>query len=572
MSVVRTSPGLADPVTTEVVRNALVSGAGQMRRVLMRTAFSQLIHEVLDFACALFDREVRLLAQAPSLAMFLGTLDACVRAAVESVGGEANLREGDIVLYNLPYGTGSHPQDAVLVMPAFIEAELVGYAVVKAHWVDIGGKDVYSTDTIDVHQEGTMYPGVWLYREGKRNEDVWRIILANSRAPRVLSGDINAKVGAVRTGVNALERVIERHGQRDFTACVDAIFRHSEEAVRTIIGHMPDGQYRASCTIDSNGVSDDEISFNVAVEVRGSDILIDLSDAPEQQPGPINSPLPGTTSAARIALAGLCNLDIAPNEGQFRPLTVTTREGSLFHPIPPAPCFAFWTAQVQLIETIFRALADALPETVPAESGADILAVIWWGQRRTAYQAREETDASEPWIDGAPAPVGQGAHAGGDGASALMHLSEACTRISPAEVWEAKNPWLVERMELAPDSGGAGRHRGGLGIDLRLHVLEDSFVTNVLERTKNAPRGLFGGGQGRANEVVLREPNGRVTYHGKSTAVFVPRDSVWELRGGGGGGYGSPEDRSRQAIADDLADGYLTEEHVAEFYPHFEAR
>jgi N-methylhydantoinase B len=563
---------VADPVTTEVIRNALASGAGQMRRVLMRTAFSQLIHEVLDFACAIFDREIRLLAQAPSLAMFLGTLDSCVRMTVESVGGEENLHEGDILLYNLPYGTGSHPQDAVLVMPAFVDGGIVGYAAVKAHWVDIGGKDVYSTDTTDLHQEGTMYPGVWLYRAGVRSDDVWRIILANSRAPRVLSGDINAKVGAVRTGASALERLVQRHGLREFSASVEAIFSHSEAAVRAIIDAMPDSRYQASCTIDSNGISDEEIPFEVTVEVRGSDVTIDLSSAPDQQPGPINSPLPGTISAARIALAGLCNLDVAPNEGQFRPLSVITREGSLFHPISPAPCFAFWTGQVQLIEAVLRALAEALPHTVPAESGADILAVIWWGRSRADYQSREGADAGEPWIDGAPAPVGQGGHAHGDGASALMHLSEACTRISPAEVWEAKNPWLVEKMELAADSGGPGRSRGGLGIDVHLRVLEDAFVTNVLDRTKNAPRGLFGGGYGRANEVVIRDPDGNVTRHSKSTAVFVARGSLWELHGGGGGGYGPPGERSRQAIMDDLTDGYVTREHVAAHYPHFESR
>ena len=539
----------------------------------MRTAFSQLIHEVLDFACALFDREVRLLAQAPSLAMFLGTLDACVKAAVESVGGADALHEGDIILYNLPYGTGSHPQDAALVMPAFVDGEIVGYAALKAHWVDIGGKDVYSTDTVDLHQEGTMYPGVWLYRSGERSEDVWRIILANSRAPRVLSGDISATVGAIRTGVTALERVVRRHGLQQFSGCVDALFAHSEAAVRAIIHELPDGTYRSSCTIDSNGVSDDEVPFDVELVVSGSDIIVDLTDAPDQQAGPINSPLPGTISAARIALAGLCNLDVAPNEGQFRPLVVRTREGSLFHPISPAPAFAFWTAQVQLIEGMFRALADAMPAMVPAESGADILAVIWWGAQRASYQIRAGGEGpAEPWIDGAPAPVGQGAHANGDGANALMHLSEACTRISPAEVWEAKNPWLVEKMELASDSGGPGRFRGGLGIDLHLRVLEDAYVTNVLDRTKNAPRGLFGGGDGRANGVVIREPDGRVTSHGKSTAVFVPQNSVWELHGGGGGGFGSPAERPREAIIDDLIDGYITEGHASRFYPHFEGR
>jgi N-methylhydantoinase B len=558
---------LADPVTTEVVRNALRSAAGQMRRVLMRTAFSQLIYEVLDFACGLYDRQVRLLAQAPSLAMFLGTLDSCIREAVAAAGGEGALQEGDILLYNLPHGTGSHPQDAALVMPAFLEGALVGYAAVKAHWVDIGGKDVYSTDTVDVHQEGTMYPGVRLFRAGVRNEDVWQIILANTRAPRLLSGDVNAKIGAVRTGVRALTAIVERNGRAEFEAAVEAIFDVGEAAVRSFLTGIPDGRYTASCCLDGNGVSDEEIEFEVIVDVSGSDVTIDLTGAPPQQPGPINSPLPGTLSAARVALGGLTGAGETPDEGQFRPLRVMTTPGTLFHPLPPAPCFAFWTAQVQLIDALYRALAPAIPDRVPADSGGDILAVVWWGARRTAYQVRSH-DADEPWIDGAPAPIGQGGHAGGDGSSSLMHLSEACTRISPAEVWEAKNPWLVEKMELAPDSCGPGRHRGGLGIDVHLRVLEDARVTNVLERTKNPPLGLFGGGAARANHVLIRRTDGTVERHGKSTAVFVEQGCVWELHTGGGGGYGPPQERDPEAVRDDLEDGYVTLDHARRHYPH----
>jgi N-methylhydantoinase B len=557
----------SDPITTEVVRHALRSAAGQMRRVLMRTAFSQIIYEVVDFACGLYDRQARLLAQARGLCMFLGTLDACVREAVAAVGGEEVLREGDILLYNLPYGTGSHPQDAALVMPCFVDGQVVGYAAVKAHWVDIGGKDVYSTDTIDLHQEGTMFPGVYLFREGRRNDDVWRIILANSRAPRLVNGDVNAKVGAVRTGVRALGAIVERHGPAEFEAATAHMFDHGETKVRRSIDEIPDGRYSAECRLDGNGVVDVEIPFHVAVEIAGSEITIDLRDAPEQQAGPINSPLPGTISAARVALAGLVSAGETPDEGQFRPLTVLTRPGTIFEPVSPAPCFAFWTAQVQLIEGVYRALAPAIPDRLPADSGGDILAVIWWGSRRTSYQARSH-DVDEPWIDGAPAPVGQGGHAFGDGASCLMHISEACTRISPAEIWEAKNPWLVERMELAPDSCGPGRHRGGLGVDLHIRVLEDSSVTNVLERTKNPPLGLFDGGQGRANQVLIRHPDGRVEKHGKSTAVPVEKGAGWELHTGGGGGYGPPAERDREAVLDDLTDGYITREHAERFYPH----
>jgi N-methylhydantoinase B len=198
-----------------------------------------------------------------------------------------------------------------------------------------------------------------------------------------------------------------------------------------------------------------------------------------------------------------------------------------------------------------------MPDAVPACSGGDICALVWWGNR-------EET--GEPWTDGAPHPVGQGGHAGGDGASSLMHISEAATRFSPIEVWEAKNPWLIEKIELAPDSCGPGRHRGGLGIDLVFRMLEDAWLTSTLERTKTAPWGLGGGGKGRPNSATLRLPDGTTRTIGKATRLFAPKGTVLELRTGGGGGFGPPGERSREAIDHDLREGYVSYEHVRAHY------
>src|SRR6266702_3757157 len=223
----------ADPITTEVIRNALNSAANQMKRARIRTAFSPVIYEVLDFAVAIYDRQIRLLAQAPSLPFFMGTMNFCVEAAVEAVGGEDALEPGDIVLYNWPYGTGSHPQDAAVVMPVFLrDEELIGYTTIKGHWLDIGGKEPYSTDTVDVFQEGTIFPGVKLYRRGERVEDIYRMALANSRVPRMVAGDINAEVVGVRTAATALLRLVERYGLETFETSVGRMFDHGEQVVR----------------------------------------------------------------------------------------------------------------------------------------------------------------------------------------------------------------------------------------------------------------------------------------------------------------------------------------------------
>jgi len=549
----------ADPVTTEVIRHALNSAANQMKRALVRTAFSPIIYEVLDFAVAIYDRDMRLLAQAPSLPLFMGTLNFCVQRAVEGVGGEENLKPGDIIMYNEPYGTGSHPQDLAMVMPVFLEdGDLVGYTAIKGHWLDIGGKDPYSTDTVDVFQEGTIFPGVKLYDGGKLVRDIQRMALANTRVPKMVVGDMNAQVTGVRMGAEALVHVVERYGRDTFDICVERMYDHGEAVVRSYFERIPDGVYVGYGEMDNNGVSDAPIPFEVRVEVNGTDVRIDFSNAPETQAGPINCPVPSTISASRIAISMLAGGGESPNEGHFRPIEVVTRPGTMFHPLPPSPCFLYGWPALQAIEVVYHAIAKALPAAVPACSGGDICSLVWWG-------VREET--GEPWADGSPHPVGQGAHANGDG-GVMLHIAESATRFSPIEVWEARNPWLVEKLEIAPDSGGPGRYRGGPGIDYHFTMLEDAYVTAAIERTKNAPWGLEGGGEGRPNGAALRMPDGTKTYFGKATRLLVPKGATLELYCGGGGGYGSPSERPVEAVLKDLREGYITEEFARKHYPH----
>ena len=549
----------ADPVTTEIVRLGLNAAADQMKRALVRTAFSPVIYEILDFAAALYDRDICLLAQAPSLPTFMGTMSFCVSAAVEAVGGEDALEDGDIVLYNVPFGTGSHPQDVAMVKPVFAEGELAGYAAIKAHWLDIGGKDPYSTDTTDVFQEGTIFPGVKLYRAGERVEDIFRMAIANSRVPGMVAGDISATVVGVRAGSDALVRLVERHGLASFRECVGRVYDHGEAIVRSFFVRVPDGRYVGRGEMDSNGVDDARVPFEVVVDVSGSTIRLDYSGAPPQQAGPINCPQPSTVSASRVAMAMLAGGGEAPNEGFFRAVEVVTRPGTLFHPLHPAPCFLYGWAGDQAMEAVYQAIAGAMPGSVPACSGGDICALVWWGER-------ERTGA--PWTDGSPHPVGQGGHAAGDGASSLMHISEASTRVAPAEVWESRNPWVIDRFELAPDSCGAGEFRGGLGLDISFTMLEDTYLTAAVERTRNAPWGLAGGGEARPNSVVLDRGDGPGEPFGKRTRLPVPKGATVTLRTGGGGGYGDPAKRDPAAVHADLEEGYVTESHARAHYPH----
>ena len=548
----------ADPITTEVVRHALNSAANQMKQTLIRTSFSPIIYEVLDFAVALYDRDVRLLSQAPSLPMFMGTLDFCIREAVAGVGGVEALSDGDILLYNWPYGTGSHPQDVAMVMPVFEKDEIIGYSAIKGHWLDIGAKDVYCTDTIDVFQEGTVFPGVKLVSQGDIVRDIYRLVVANSRIPKMVEGDMNATIVAIRAGAAALRRVYGRFGAGTFWPCVEEMYNHGERVVRTYFETIPDGRYVGRGALDNNGINDDEIPFEIVMEVEGSNVRLDFSGAPEQQRGPVNCPVPSTLSASRVAISMLAGFGEPPNEGMFRALEVVTRPGTLFHPLSPAPCYLYGWPALQGIEVIYNAVAKAVPDAVPACSGGCILGVSYSGWR-------EKT--GEPWADGAPHPTGQGAWKGGDGGT-MLHISESATRFAPLEVWEQRDPWITERMELAQDSCGAGTWRGGPGIDFEFRFTEEINMTAAIERARNAPWGLCGGGEARPNGASVVYPDGRRRDFSKVTRLPLPAGTVFTLRTGGGGGYGPPSDRPVERVLEDLKDGYISEAFAKKHYPH----
>ncbi len=548
-----------DPITSEIIRNSLNSAAEQMKKALVRSAFSPIIYEVLDFASAIYDKNYCMLSQSPSLPGFMGTLSFCVEQAVKEVGGEENIFDGDIIIYNNPYGSGSHSQDAALVKPVFIENKLIGYTAIKAHWLDTGGKEPYSTDTVDVFQEGTIYPGLKLYKKGKLEEDIFKLIKANSRVPKAIEGDLNAQLNGIIAGANALKRIVNKFGYELFYASVLEIYEHGEKLVRKSLQKIPDGKYSGFGQMDSNGVDEGVVKFKISIEVKGSDLILDFTDAPDQQNGPINCPLPSTVSKARVAFSMMAGNGEQPNEGFFRPLIVKTKKGTMFNPVSPAPCFLNGWPGLQVIEVIYRILSEKLPEAFPASSGGCLAAAVWWGKR--------EKDG-EPWADGAPHPVGQGGFYNGDGVTS-MHHNSAGTRISPTEIWESKNPWLINKIELAKDSCGAGEFRGGLGLDLEFEMIEETFITTVVERTKNPPWGIKDGKAGRANNVQVIKKNGDKFFMPKKSGYKLDKGDKIIFLTGGGGGYGNPEFRKIEKIENDLKQEYLSKKYVEENFKHY---
>jgi N-methylhydantoinase B len=548
-----------DPVVTQLIKHGLEAAAEQMGVALRRTAFSPMIYDTKDYAGAFYDRNVRLLAQMRCLPTFVGTLNFCVEAAIEKLGGQDTFTPGDVIVSSYGYDTGSHQLDVAVVMPAFLEGELVGYAVNKAHHLDLGAKSMFVTDSTDIWQEGTIYPSVRLYHGGKLNEDLYRTMLANSRLPDAFAGDLNAQIGACQVGLQALLRVLERYGQEQVWPAVDAMFDHSEQIMRRVIREIPDGRYAAAGAADNDGITDDLVPYEIVVEVDGEDVVIDLTNAPEQTAGPINAPLATTVSCVRCAVMAIAGVGEGANEGHFRPIEIRTKPKTIFHALPPAPIFMYAWPLISAIDHIHRSLADVMPERIPAQTGCDVGAFLTWGLRE---------DGSF-WGDGTNHAGGQGAALSyGDGGGPMMHISCSGTRNNSIEVWEARTPFLAEKVEFAQDSGGAGRFRGGPGLDIHYRALRDLFVTIPWERVKSAPFGLFGGGDARRNRVVIEFPDGTSNSYTKASAVHVPAGSLVRLETGGGGGVGPAAERDPQAVRADIEDGYISEDAAGRDYPH----
>ncbi len=549
---------VADPTVTEIVRHSLCSAAGQMKRSLIRTAFSPIIYDAYDFAVALYDPQLRMLAQAPSIPAFMGTLSFCVEEAVKGVGGVETLESGDIIAYNLPYGTGSHAQDMAVIAPVFHEGTLIGYAVNKAHQIDIGAKNAYCTDTTDVFQEGLKLPGVKLFRRGEQNLDVLRIALANSRAPAAFEGDLHAQVSSARTGAAELARLIDRFGQDTFENAVERMYDQSEAAVRSFLERIPDGRYVGSCSVDDNGVDKDPIEISVVVEIEGSSVCVDFSNVPDAQRGPVNCPFPSTVSATRVSILALAGGPSEPNEGFFRPVDIVTRPGSMFHPLSPAPCYLYGWAIMPAMEAIYHAFAEAMPDLAPAGGAGDICHVAAVGYRK----AREDI-----FYIGASLPVGHGAHCRGDGATVFVPAL-AQSRLQSAELQESKFPMRFKCIEFVPNSGGDGKFRGGLGFDYVWETLAEMSLISTIERTRDPAWGIEGGKAGMPNRFELEFPDGRRQVIGKITDMKMPAGAVLRIRAGGGGGFGPTNKRAIEAVHSDVVEGYVTAEHARVVYPH----
>lgn len=521
------------PATVEVVRNAFISGAEQMRRNLYRSAYSPVIYEAKDCSVGIFDAEGHLLGQAPGLPFFLGSLGGTLRAVIGIKGYEV-FREGDVWIVNDSSIAGSHLNDVTVYAPIFVDGLLRGFSAAKAHWNDIGAKRAgYVGDSTDIFQEGLRIGPTCIFRDGWLDQQIVDLIALNSRFPTALVGDLMAEISACRTGVERFRSIVHRFGWEQVETSLRLVFDQAEVEDRASVSEIPDGVYVADGYLDNDGVTEDPVYVKVTVTVEDDNMTVDLSGSNRQCVGSINSGIVQTRSAIEQGFKFLVNPHAPVSGGNFRNLAVIAPRGTCFNPGETAPCLHYGPHLMLAIDLMIKALSAVIPERTAAGHVGDSWNVSIVGENEYGL-----------FLSGESLTGGWGAYEGGDGESALTHSAAGEYRNQPIEALENRYPFLMRRHALRAGSGGDGKWRGGLGIIREYELLAPCTVNLWFERSKQPSWGLFGGGDGAPPEVWVHRPGQAPTRMLKANGLKVEAGTRLLVKTGGGGGWGDPADRT----------------------------
>lgn len=530
------------PYLLEILWNRLLALAEEQAQVLMRTAFSTIVREAGDLSAAVFDRRGRMVAQARTgTPGHVNTMARGMRFFLEEFPLES-MEPGDALLSNDPYKLAGQLNDMCLVTPAFHRGQCVGFFASCCHMVDIGGVGL-TADARNVFEEGLQVPFCKLLVRGERNRDVFRFIETNVRTPKEVVGDLYAQVAAGEVGSRRLGQLLDEFDLSDIEALSDEIVTRSHAAVLSAVRAFPEGRFAFGCENDGF-----EKPLHIQVEVfrDGDRLVVDFDGTDGSVDRGINVPLAYTTAYSCYAVKCVIAPDVPNNEGSFLPIEVRAPRGSLLNPLHPAPTAARHIVGHFLPTVVFGALEQAMPEKVPADSAAG----LW------VTQASGVAENGEPFSFAFFSCGGMGARRMQDGLSATSFPSGI--QNVATEVIESASPVVMRQRELRTNSGGAGRHRGGLGQVIRFEVRSRGpwTLSGMYDRIRFAPRGTQGGGDGAAGAVL--DAGGRALP--SKGRVVLPADAQVLLELPGGGGFGPPRERSREAIELDVAEGYVTRE------------
>jgi N-methylhydantoinase B len=538
----------ADPVTLGVIWGALRSIAVEIGTTVHRTAYSEQAREGQDFSVAVFDATGRMVAQGPYSPGHMGAMSFAVRHALAAHPVET-LEPGDAILLNDPLLGSGHLPDFFITQPVFAGGAVIGFVVNILHHTDVGGQRPGSQGVegiFDYFQEGLRIPPTKVWRRYEEQEGIVGIIAANTRTPDKVLGDLRAQRAALRVGELRLAELCGRYGRETLFAAFDEIVGRTEASMRAAIRAVPDGVYPFEDFLDDWGPGTDPLRVSVTVTVDGDAIVVDYDGSSPQTASGLNSYVNYTRSYSYAAIKCLTDPDGPMNEGALRPITVRAPEGSFLNPRPPAGGGPRAIICYRTFEAVIGALAPALPDRVAAASSHFANPTFGgWDRRRGRRFVAYELVLS-----------GTGARAGKDGCEAMAMAFNASN--IPVEAQEASQPIVVERFALMSDSAGPGRFRGGCGVRRDLRFLADEGkLTNLSERQRFAPYGLFGGRSGALARTVINPGAGEQVVHGKQSREFAYGDVI-SFQQSGAGGYGDPLERDPARVLEDVLDEYVS--------------
>lgn len=560
-----------DTVTLNIVHNALTNIASEMALVMLKTSYSTIFNEGLDFCTVLLDRNGDLIAEKNYAPAMMGAVPHTVKWAIDEKGLD-DFHPGDVLIHNDCYRGGCHLPEHMMMRPLFVGDDLLGFAGNIGHVAEIGGKapGSFSADATDIYQEGLRLPPTKIMNRGEHVEDVWRIILTNHRTPRNTWGDFHAMIGSLETAERRIRELSQRFDWETLSAATAQLHDYSERRMRAEIAELPDGEYFADMWVEDDGVLPDPFHIQVTVTIDGDRILADFTGTDPQVRGPMNATVVVVAAAVYNVVFSLVDpLSLIPrNSGCYRPIDFIAPAGSVVNVLHPGPCVGGNTdLQPKLIDLLIRALAPARPQRAAAATGGSSSNFLFGGThpRTGDYYTNYHFDGS-----------GTGATRSKDGNNAEIGRHSNC-RNTPVEVFEERYPFRTLDYGLAPDTGGPGTYRGGLGATRTMEVIADEITLSCLfDRVKIPAWGMDGGHSGGKSELLIERAGetGFVDFSQafgtisptKFTNVRLQRGDLVRYVTPGGGGWGDPLLRDPEAVLEDVASGWVRPETAAEVY------
>jgi N-methylhydantoinase B/oxoprolinase/acetone carboxylase alpha subunit len=552
-----------DFVTMNIIESTLLSICREMGITLMKTSYSTIFNESLDFTCAYADPDGEMIAVADYCPAQIGGMPLLIKSCVREMAGD-KIEPGDVIVHNDPYRGGLHTPEHTFFTPIFVDGSFLGYAVSIGHVAEVGGMvpGGFCSEGTEIFHEGLRVPPVRIKRRGRDVDEVWKVLLANVRTPRHNYGDYRALISACELGAARIADVVRKYGEARFRETIADLMDYSEARMRAEIAALPDGRYSFDDYMEDDGIDDRPYRIAVDVFVQGDELVVDFGRSDAQARGTINATLGVTCSATYNAILHVTDPTIPRNSGCYRPIRVLARPGTVVNVNYPAPSVGGNTeTHPRIAYAVIGALAPCIPDRVFATDAATHCNFLFGGQ---------DTRNDEYYVCYDFLCAGWGGRSFADGNDFLNCINGNC-RTVPVEVYETRYPWLVESFGLTQDSGGPGRFRGGLGCTKTLCCIADEItISHMGDRHKMRPWGLLGGGEGgNASLLIKRKADrdwqtvcdafGKVSPSKFGNVGIRDGDRV-RLSTCGGGGYGPVAERPREMIEEDLREGYISRE------------